>query len=106
MFFHEVNEAPPDPIFGLLGAFSADVRKEKINLMVGIYKDDQLRAELLSSAKKSKDDILAQDLMADYLPIDGLGDWLSYWDRWSLGLGGKRLMGESMGLIPRAEQAR
>lgn len=74
MFFHEVGEAPPDPIFGLLGAFGADVRKEKINLMVGIYKDDQLRADLLSSAKRAKDDILGQDLMADYLPIDGLGE--------------------------------
>lgn len=74
MFFHEVNEAQPDPIFGLLGAFSADVRKEKVNLMVGIYKDDHLKAELLSSAKKAKDDILNQDLMADYLPIDGLGE--------------------------------
>lgn len=74
MFFHDVNEAPPDPIFGLLGAFNADVRKEKINLMVGIYKDDQMRAELLSSVKKAKELILVQDLMADYLPIDGLGE--------------------------------
>lgn len=74
MFFHDVSEAPPDPIFGLLGAFNADVRKEKINLMVGIYKDDHLKAELLNSAKKAKDDILNQDLMADYLPIDGLGE--------------------------------
>jgi aspartate/tyrosine/aromatic aminotransferase len=72
MFFHDVSEAPPDPIFGLLGTFNADVRKEKINLMVGIYKDDHLKAELLSSSRKAKDDILTQDLMADYLPIDGL----------------------------------
>ncbi len=74
MFFDEVSEAQPDPIFGLLGAFTADVRKEKVNLMVGIYRDDRLRAELLSSAKKAKGDILDQDVMADYLPIDGLSE--------------------------------
>ncbi len=72
MFFHNVLEAEPDPIFGLLGAFTADVRKEKINLMVGIYKDPLLRASLLSSAAKAKSRIMEQDLMADYLPIDGL----------------------------------
>lgn len=74
MFFHEVDEAQPDPIFGLLGAFKADVRKEKVNLMVGIYKDDQLQSELLSSARGAKGEVLSQDLMADYLPIDGLAE--------------------------------
>lgn len=72
MFFQEVTEAAPDPIFGLLGSFKADPRKEKISLMVGIYKDDHLKADLLSSVQKAKHDILAGDLMADYLPIDGL----------------------------------
>lgn len=72
MFFHNVNEAQPDPIFGLLGAFNADVRKEKVNLMVGIYKDDDLRAELLSSARRAQE--LVKETVADYLPIDGLGE--------------------------------
>lgn len=74
MFFEAVREAQPDPIFGLLGAFIADSRKEKVSLMVGIYKDDHLRAELLSSVKKAKEQIFSQDLMADYLPIDGLNE--------------------------------
>jgi len=70
MFFHELKEAEPDPIFGLLGAFAADSRKEKVNLMVGIYKDDHLRTELLSSVRRAKEQISEQDV--DYLPIDGL----------------------------------
>jgi aspartate/tyrosine/aromatic aminotransferase len=72
MFFDQTHEAPADPIFGLLGAISADPRQEKVSLMVGIYKDDHLKAELLSSVKKAKEKIASQDLMADYLPIDGL----------------------------------
>ncbi len=74
MFFQEVKEAPPDPIFGLLGAVKADLRKEKVDLMVGIYKDDHLHAELFSSVKKAKERV--HDTMADYLPIDGLGTLL------------------------------
>jgi aspartate/tyrosine/aromatic aminotransferase len=72
MFFHEVNEAQPDPVFGLLGAFAADVRSQKINLMVGVYKDENLRSELLASVKKAKEQVV--DLMADYLPMDGLAE--------------------------------
>ncbi len=72
MFFQDVNEAQPDAIFGLLGAFAADVRKEKVNLMVGIYKNDELKAELLSSVKKAQEQV--EDLMADYLPMDGLAE--------------------------------
>lgn len=76
MFFQEVNEAQPDAIFGLLGAFTADVRKEKVNLMVGIYKDEDLKAELLSSVKKAQAQI--DDLMADYLPMDGLAELIQF----------------------------
>ncbi len=76
MFFHEVNEGQPDAIFGLLGAFTADVRPRKVNLLVGIYKDENLKSELLPSVRKAKDQIIAQDLLADFLPIDGLAEYL------------------------------
>ncbi len=74
MFFQEVSEAPPDPIFGLANAFKADPRKEKVDLMVGIYKDEELKPVLFSSVKEAKRAIFDPDLMADYLPIDGLSD--------------------------------
>ena len=72
MFFNDVDEAQPDPIFGLAGAFNADLREKKVNLMVGIYKDEQLRSEIFLSAKRAKDLIFSKDLVANYLPIDGL----------------------------------
>jgi len=75
MFFSEILEGQPDPIFGLNEAFQADVRPNKVNLIVGIYKDDQLRTHLMPSVKKAKDQILAQDLQADYLPMDGFPDF-------------------------------
>ncbi len=72
MFFHGVPEGLPDPIFGLNEAFRADPRTSKIDLVIGIYKDEALRTHLMSSVKKAKEQILTEDLAADYLPIDGL----------------------------------
>jgi aspartate/tyrosine/aromatic aminotransferase len=72
MFFEKLSEAAPDPIFGLLGAFTGDPRKEKVNLMVGIYKDDQLRSDPLHSVKRAEEEL--PEMMADYLPIDGLSE--------------------------------
>lgn len=72
MFFKEVEEAQPDPIFGLNESFIKDVREKKVSLLVGIYQDEHLRAEIFHSAKKAKEQIFSQDLAANYLPIDGL----------------------------------
>lgn len=74
MFFRDVSEAPPDPIFGLIQAFQSDTRQEKINLAIGIFTDDHLKADLFPSARQAKNNIIPQDLMADYLPIDGMSE--------------------------------
>lgn len=70
MFFDHISQAPADPVFGLLGVFAADPRPQKVDLMVGIYKDNDLRSEMIPSVKKAKEQI--HDTTADYLPIDGL----------------------------------
>ena len=75
MFFDEVPEGPPDPIFGLLGAFEADARIKKVNLMVGIFKDENLRSELFPAVRQAKEKISSSDQLADYLPMDGLGEF-------------------------------
>ncbi len=71
MFYEEVPEGPPDPIFGLSDAFNADVRVNKVNLVIGIYKNERLESELLSTVRAAKQAILEEDGAADYLPIDG-----------------------------------
>lgn len=76
MFFQDVLEAKPDPIFGLVAAFKQDIRVEKVNLCIGIYTDDDLKADLIPSARKAKEEILSQDCAGDYLPIEGLFEFL------------------------------
>jgi len=76
MFFQEILEGQPDPIFGLNEAFRADVLPYKVNLIIGIYKDEELQARLMHSVKKAIWEVFNQNLLADYLPIDGLPDFL------------------------------
>lgn len=73
MFFQEILEEKPDAIFGLAAAFQADVRPEKLNLLVGIYKNEQLQSELMPSVQRAREQIL--DVGIDYLPIDGLANF-------------------------------
>ncbi|HEX2583291.1 MAG TPA: aromatic amino acid transaminase [Chlamydiales bacterium] len=74
MFFDDVPEGPPDPIFGMLGTFEADKRSNKVSLMVGIFKDENLHSELLPVVRQAKEEILSSDQLADYLPMDGIAE--------------------------------
>ncbi|MBB1440617.1 aromatic amino acid aminotransferase, partial [Shewanella sp. SG41-4] len=54
MIFSQVTLAPADPILGLTDAFKADARPHKVNLGVGIYKDEAGQTPILSSVKKAE----------------------------------------------------
>jgi aromatic-amino-acid transaminase len=73
-FFRNTPEAPSDPNFGLAAAFKADPRPHKIDLVIGVYKNDLLRCELLPSVRRAKQNILEFET-ADYLPIEGNGSF-------------------------------
>lgn len=59
-------------MFGLAQQFRMDPRPDKIDLLVGIYKDEQLRASLMPTVATLHAHPLSQEHLADYLPIDGL----------------------------------
>ncbi len=71
VFFGKVPLIPPDPIFGLTTAFQADPREQKVNLGVGIYKNDDLATPVLSSVKQAEADLLKDEMSKEYLPIQG-----------------------------------
>lgn len=75
MFFNQVSQGQPDAVFGLTEAFLDDPRPNKVDLLVGIYKNEKLEAELLPTVKKAKQEIFFSDLLADYLPLDGLHEF-------------------------------
>ncbi len=48
-----VEEGPPDAIFGLVDAYNKDKRSPKVNLTVGAYRDDQGKPLVLKVVKEA-----------------------------------------------------
>lgn len=69
--FEHLPIAPPDSILGLSEAFSKDTRPDKINLTVGVYKDEQGRTPILDTVKKAETILLKDESSKGYMPIEG-----------------------------------
>lgn len=72
MIFSQVVLAPADPILGLTDTFKADPRQDKVNLGVGIYKDESGQTPVLQSVKKAEALLLEQEKTKNYLGIEGV----------------------------------
>lgn len=70
--FETINPAPPDAILGLSEAFQKDPNPQKINLGVGVYKDENGQTPVLSCVKEAEQRLLQAEASKSYLPIDGL----------------------------------
>ncbi|KAJ0302507.1 hypothetical protein COL5a_001449 [Colletotrichum fioriniae] len=68
-----VPQAPEDPLFGLMAAYRADQSKDKVDLGIGAYRDDNAKPWVLPVVKKA-DEILRNDpeLNHEYAPIAGI----------------------------------
>lgn len=75
--FEHIIAAPADPILGLADTFRADPRAHKINLSVGVYKDDAGQTPVLHSVKKAEKRLLEEESSKNYLGIDGLASFAS-----------------------------
>ncbi|MGL5311397.1 MAG: aminotransferase class I/II-fold pyridoxal phosphate-dependent enzyme, partial [Plesiomonas shigelloides] len=73
--FEHIIAAPADPILGLADTFRADPRAHKINLSVGVYKDDAGQTPVLHSVKKAEKRLLEEESSKNYLGIDGLASF-------------------------------
>ncbi|MFW6155477.1 MAG: amino acid aminotransferase [Planctomycetota bacterium] len=69
-----MTTAPADPILGLTEAFKADKTPDKINLGVGVYKDETGVTPVLASVKAAEKKILVDEGTKSYLGIDGLAE--------------------------------
>ena len=58
--FDDLQMAPPDAILGLTEAFKADPNPKKINLGVGVYKDQDGNTPVFSSVKKAEQKLLRE----------------------------------------------
>lgn len=73
--FEKVNAAPADPILGLTEEFKKDTREAKINLGVGIYKNEQGQTPVLATVKKAEAALLETEKTKSYLTIEGTAEY-------------------------------
>ncbi|EGU60825.1 aromatic amino acid aminotransferase [Vibrio nigripulchritudo ATCC 27043] len=73
--FEKVIAAPADPILGLTEEFKKDSRAEKINLGVGIYKNEQGQTPVLATVKKAEAALLETEKTKSYLTIEGTAEY-------------------------------
>ncbi len=75
--FEKITAAPADPILGLTETFYADTRPDKINLGIGVYKDETGKTPILLSVKQAEHYLLENETTKNYLGIDGLAAFAS-----------------------------
>ncbi|TDB58631.1 amino acid aminotransferase [Photorhabdus khanii] len=73
--FEKITAAPADPILGLADTFRSDPRTNKINLGIGVYKDETGKTPVLTSVKKAEQYLLENEATKNYLPISGLAEF-------------------------------
>ncbi|VGO21543.1 amino acid aminotransferase [Pontiella sulfatireligans] len=67
----KIEAAPADAILGLTEAFKKDSNPRKVNLGVGVYKDDQGVTPILKSIKTAERQLVEIEASKSYLPIPG-----------------------------------
>jgi aspartate aminotransferase len=73
--FDSLPLAPPDAILGLTEAFKQDPNPRKINLSVGVYKDEQGNTPILACVKEAERRLLASEKSKGYLSIEGHAEY-------------------------------
>ncbi|MFP3028934.1 MAG: amino acid aminotransferase [Arsenophonus sp.] len=73
--FENIITAYVDPILGLEESFNADPRKQKINLGIGVYKDESGKTPILISVKKAEKYLLNNEVTKNYLAISGIPEF-------------------------------
>lgn len=70
MFTH-LQQLPPDPVLGLIDAFNQETRPQKIDLGVGVYKDDQGRTPVMQAVKEAESLLLTRQTTKSYIGSHG-----------------------------------
>src|SRR5699024_1875123 len=72
VMFEKITQAPADPILGLTELFNKDTRATKINLGIGVYKDEKGKTPVLNCVKEAEAYLLDKEESKNYLSINGL----------------------------------
>ncbi len=66
-----LERLPPDPILGLMAAFRADTDPHKVDLGVGVYRDDRGDTPVLKAVRQAEQAVLARQNTKSYVAAAG-----------------------------------
>lgn len=69
--FQSIERRPPDPILGLSAAYKNDPNPNKIDLGVGVYKDENGNTPIMSAVKKAEQRLWKQEDSKSYIAQAG-----------------------------------
>lgn len=65
--FESLNALPPDPILGLMALFKKDVNPNKVDLGVGVYRNEQGETPVLRAVREAEARVLARQTSKVYV---------------------------------------
>lgn len=75
--FQSLQSLPADPILGLMAAYRADPNPLKIDLGIGVYKDESGATTVMTAVKKAEDYLLKNQLTKTYVGPTGSAEYNS-----------------------------
>ena len=69
--FESLQPLPPDPILGLNAAFKADTNPKKVDLGIGVYKDEEGNTPVMRAVKEAEKRILTSQATKAYVGPTG-----------------------------------
>ncbi|MCC6479716.1 MAG: aminotransferase class I/II-fold pyridoxal phosphate-dependent enzyme [Sphingomonadaceae bacterium] len=69
--FDRLNPVPADALLGLIGLYRADPRADKIDLGVGVFRDDAGATPVMQSVKDAEASLLKSQTTKSYLGAEG-----------------------------------
>jgi len=70
--FNHLNAIPPDPILGLISAYAKDSNPKKIDLGIGVYRDELGNTPILDCVKQGEKIHYATQTTKTYLGPPGV----------------------------------
>ena len=68
----KLQAVPPDPILGILAAFARDENPNKIDLGIGVYRDESGQTPILESVMEAEKRMVARQTSKSYLGPAGV----------------------------------
>ena len=82
-----LDRLPPDPILGVMAAFRADSDPHKVDLGVGVYRDDAGETPVLRAVREAEQELLARQTTKTYVAAVGNAGFNQAMERLVLGQG-------------------